>query len=47
MRPYTTNRAQAAFARPRTNNPAFRQNDDVSRALLRFLAAGKVNESVA
>ncbi|WP_309113536.1 FAD/NAD(P)-binding protein [Saccharothrix sp.] len=45
--PYTTNKAQAAFARPNTNNPAFRQNDAVARAVLGFLAASAVDESVA
>ncbi|WP_281275483.1 FAD/NAD(P)-binding protein [Saccharothrix australiensis] len=45
--PYTTNKAYAAFARPRTDNPAFRQNDQVARAVLNFLAAGAVDESVA
>lgn len=33
----TNSRAVAAFARPRTNAPAFRQNDAVARALLRTL----------
>ncbi|GLZ29972.1 adenylate cyclase [Lentzea sp. NBRC 105346] len=32
--PYTTGRAFAAFARPRTNAPAFRQNDVIARAIL-------------
>ncbi|CAL9335802.1 hypothetical protein SUDANB95_00164 [Actinosynnema sp. ALI-1.44] len=45
--PYTTNKAQAAFARPNTNNPAFRQNDAVARAVLAFLAVEAVDESVA
>ncbi|MEU1054743.1 FAD/NAD(P)-binding protein [Streptomyces sp. NPDC005876] len=35
----TDSRAVAAFARPRTNAPAFRQNDAVARALLRTLNA--------
>ncbi|MGP4004935.1 FAD/NAD(P)-binding protein [Streptomyces sp. 4N124] len=35
----TNSRAVAAFARPRTNAPAFRQNDAVARALLRALSA--------
>ncbi|MET9950520.1 FAD/NAD(P)-binding protein [Streptomyces sp. NPDC006339] len=35
----TDHRAVAAFARPRTDAPAFRQNDTVARALLRALAA--------
>ncbi|MFJ8587326.1 FAD/NAD(P)-binding protein [Streptomyces sp. NPDC093595] len=35
----TDSRAVAAFARPRTDAPAFRQNDAVARALLRALAA--------
>ncbi|WNV90475.1 FAD/NAD(P)-binding protein [Umezawaea sp. Da 62-37] len=37
--PFTTGRAFAAFARPRTNAPGFRQNDGVARTLLRLLAA--------
>ncbi|GAA3844799.1 FAD/NAD(P)-binding protein [Saccharothrix violaceirubra] len=36
--PYTNNKAYAAFARPRTNAPAFRQNDLVARAVLKFLS---------
>ncbi|HEX6341341.1 FAD/NAD(P)-binding protein [Umezawaea sp.] len=36
--PFTTGRAFAAFARPGTNAPGFRQNDVVARALLRLLA---------
>ncbi|CAM5605273.1 Adenylate cyclase OS=Streptomyces fumanus OX=67302 GN=GCM10018772_28050 PE=4 SV=1 [Streptomyces fumanus] len=35
----TDSRSVAAFARPRTNAPAFRQNDAVARALLRTLSA--------
>ncbi|MFC0540374.1 FAD/NAD(P)-binding protein [Kutzneria chonburiensis] len=35
---YSTERAVAAFARPRTNAPAFRQNDATARALLAALA---------
>ncbi|WP_369174142.1 FAD/NAD(P)-binding protein [Streptomyces sp. R28] len=35
----TNSRAVAAFARPRTNAPAFRQNDAVARALLRALGS--------
>ncbi|TWP50499.1 adenylate cyclase [Lentzea tibetensis] len=35
--PYTTGRAYAAFARPRTNAPAFRQNDATAREVLRTL----------
>ncbi|MFF3518077.1 FAD/NAD(P)-binding protein [Streptomyces sp. NPDC002573] len=35
----TNSRAVAAFARPRINAPAFRQNDAVARALLRALSA--------
>ncbi|KUO06675.1 FAD/NAD(P)-binding protein [Streptomyces caeruleatus] len=38
----TNSRAVAAFARPRTDAPAFRQNDAVARALLRALGAGRV-----
>ncbi|GGT97582.1 FAD/NAD(P)-binding protein [Streptomyces coeruleorubidus] len=34
----TNSRAVAAFARPRTNAPAFRQNDAVARVLLRALS---------
>ncbi|NUT54115.1 MAG: adenylate cyclase [Saccharothrix sp.] len=47
--PYTTNKAYAAFARPNTNAPNFRQSDEVARAVLRFLAAaaGGADESVA
>ncbi|WP_369183153.1 FAD/NAD(P)-binding protein [Streptomyces sp. Y1] len=37
--PHTSLRAAAAFARPRTDAPAFRQNDAAARALLRSLAA--------
>ncbi|ACU40027.1 FAD/NAD(P)-binding protein [Actinosynnema mirum] len=37
--PYTNNKAHAAFARPRTNAPGFRQNDAVARAALKALAA--------
>ncbi|MFE9312105.1 FAD/NAD(P)-binding protein [Streptomyces sp. NPDC006706] len=36
----TNSRAVAAFARPRTDAPAFRQNDAVARALLRTLGSG-------
>jgi hypothetical protein len=36
---HTSGRAVAAFARPGTNAPAFRQNDAVVRRLLRSLAA--------
>ncbi|MEC4019597.1 FAD/NAD(P)-binding protein [Streptomyces sp. H27-D2] len=35
--PYTDARAAGAFARPRTNAPAFRQNDATARAALAFL----------
>ncbi|MGW2254547.1 FAD/NAD(P)-binding protein [Kitasatospora sp. NPDC001660] len=35
--PHTNARAYAAFARPRTNGPAFRQNDATARAILRSL----------
>ncbi|GAA4059391.1 FAD/NAD(P)-binding protein [Streptomyces shaanxiensis] len=38
----TNSRAVAAFARPRTDAPAFRQNDAVARAVLRALGAGSV-----
>ncbi|MCP9208937.1 FAD/NAD(P)-binding protein [Streptomyces sp. NEAU-Y11] len=37
--PHTDARASGAFARPRTNAPAFRQNDATARALLRCLRA--------
>ncbi|MFB6888878.1 FAD/NAD(P)-binding protein [Kitasatospora sp. NPDC056327] len=36
--PHTSLRAAAAFARPRTDSPGFRQNDAAARALLRALA---------
>ncbi|MCE6996754.1 FAD/NAD(P)-binding protein [Saccharothrix sp. S26] len=47
--PYTTRKAYAAFARPNTNAPNFRQSDEVARDILRFLAAaaGGADESVA
>lgn len=35
--PHTDARASGAFTRPRTNGPAFRQNDATARALLSFL----------
>jgi uncharacterized NAD(P)/FAD-binding protein YdhS len=35
--PYTTGKAFAAFARPNTNAPAFRQNDIIARELLKAL----------
>ncbi|MFK0265799.1 FAD/NAD(P)-binding protein [Streptomyces angustmyceticus] len=35
--PHTDARSGGAFARPRTNAPAFRQNDATARALLTFL----------
>jgi hypothetical protein len=35
--PYTTGKAFAAFARPHTNAPAFRQNDVLAREILRQL----------
>ncbi|GGL91697.1 adenylate cyclase [Streptomyces fumigatiscleroticus] len=37
----TNSRAVAAFARPRTDAPAFRQNDAVARALLRALSTAE------
>ncbi|KAA2254286.1 FAD/NAD(P)-binding protein [Solihabitans fulvus] len=37
--PFTNGRSFAAFARPGTNAPAFRQNDSAARGILRFLAA--------
>ncbi|MFF7632793.1 FAD/NAD(P)-binding protein [Kitasatospora sp. NPDC008050] len=45
--PHTDGRAVAAFARPRTNAPAFRQNDVAARALLRALAAAGPGAPVA
>ncbi|MEV8437630.1 FAD/NAD(P)-binding protein [Actinosynnema sp. NPDC051121] len=47
--PYTTRKAYAAFARPGTNAPNFRQSDEVARSVLRFLAAAadRADESVA
>ena len=36
--PFVSSRGAAAFARPRTNAPSFRQNDAVARTLLTFLA---------
>lgn len=35
--PYVTGKAFAAFARPRTNAPAFKQNDLLAREILRLL----------
>ncbi|MGV9254416.1 FAD/NAD(P)-binding protein [Streptomyces sp. NPDC003697] len=43
----TNSRAVAAFARPRTNAPAFRQNDAVARALLRALRATEADTSTS
>ncbi|MFC5667906.1 FAD/NAD(P)-binding protein [Kitasatospora misakiensis] len=40
--PHTSLRAAAAFARPRTDSPGFRQNDAAARALLGALARGAV-----
>ncbi|GAA4877845.1 FAD/NAD(P)-binding protein [Kitasatospora terrestris] len=40
--PHTDARAQAAFARPRTDAPAFRQNDAAARAILRSIAPAPV-----
>jgi len=47
--PFTTGRAFAAFARPGTNAPGFRQNDGVARSLLQLLAdeSAKRSENVA
>nr|WP_035845741.1 FAD/NAD(P)-binding protein [Kitasatospora azatica] len=42
--PHTNGRAFAAFARPRTNAPAFRQNDAAARALLTALASSEKME---
>ena len=36
--PYTSGRAMAAFSRPNTNSPAFRQNDAVARRILAQLS---------
>lgn len=35
--PFTSGKTYAAFARPQTNAPAFRQNDVIARAILRAL----------
>lgn len=43
----TNSRAVAAFARPRTNAPAFRQNDTVARALLRALSAPELGTATS
>lgn len=43
----TNSRAVAAFARPRTNAPAFRQNDAVARALLCALSSQFPKEEMA
>ncbi|ATE58482.1 adenylate cyclase [Actinosynnema pretiosum] len=40
--PYTNNKAHAAFARPKTNAPGFRQNDAVARSILKTLASEPV-----
>ncbi|MER5936762.1 FAD/NAD(P)-binding protein [Streptomyces sp. NPDC001928] len=42
----TNSRAVAAFARPRTNAPAFRQNDAVARALLHALTSHVPNNKM-
>ncbi|WP_405593289.1 FAD/NAD(P)-binding protein [Streptomyces sp. NBC_01092] len=42
----TNSRAVAAFARPRTNAPAFRQNDAVARALLHALTSRVPNNKM-
>lgn len=39
--PHTNGRAYAAFARPRTDSPGFRQNDAAARALLGALGTGE------
>ncbi|TWE19472.1 FAD-NAD(P)-binding protein [Kitasatospora atroaurantiaca] len=44
--PHTNGRAYAAFSRPRTDSPAFRQNDATARALLRALAGRRAAESI-
>ena len=43
----TSRPAAGAFARPRTNAPAFRQNDHVARVVLRELAAVAAQNSAA
>lgn len=43
----TNSRAVAAFARPRTDAPGFRQNDAVARALLRALRAASVTSAIS
>ncbi|MFD8522185.1 FAD/NAD(P)-binding protein [Streptomyces capillispiralis] len=43
----TNSRAVAAFARPRTNAPAFRQNDAVARAILRVLSATRAGTATS
>ncbi|WP_316526306.1 FAD/NAD(P)-binding protein [Kitasatospora brasiliensis] len=45
--PHTSLRSAAAFARPRTDAPAFRQNDAAARALLRALAAAPAVRALA
>ncbi|MFD7280764.1 FAD/NAD(P)-binding protein [Streptomyces sp. NPDC059862] len=42
----TNSRAVAAFARPRTNAPAFRQNDAVARGLLHALSATEAETAI-
>lgn len=44
---HTNSRAVAAFARPRTNAPAFRQNDAVARALLRALSVTEADTAAS
>jgi hypothetical protein len=43
---FTSRPAAGAFARPRTNAPAFRQNDAVARAILTTLASTRRREPV-
>ena len=43
---FTSRPAAGAFARPRTNAPAFRQNDGVARAILTTLADIATSSSV-
>ncbi|GAA2802531.1 FAD/NAD(P)-binding protein [Crossiella cryophila] len=43
---HTNGRSVAAFARPRTNAPSFRRNDNVARELLRFLASAERPEDL-
>ncbi|MET0910926.1 MAG: GNAT family N-acetyltransferase [Ilumatobacteraceae bacterium] len=44
---FTSRPAAGAFARPRTNAPAFRQNDTVARSVLRTITANTATTSAA